>query len=224
MTLLGSLARTSITNNLLSHFAIVIAVVIVSMKIVQFVVPTLSLQLTCAVTMLLFLKLFVSLSIQGGKRFKAGTRPPEDAQFGDAVTGGVVQGGGFSGPASPASAVEDPTSRSSTASEPAEEAGAEEARWNRIIANDLENIPIGLVTAWASLLATAASQRQACATAHNVCVLAFLVGRVGHTYCYAHKLQPARTYAWTLGLLGVMAMAFNCFAASILAADKEAEL
>jgi glutathione S-transferase len=195
------------------------------MKQVPLLVPTLSLQLTCAVTMLLFLKLFVSLSIQGGKRFKAGTRPPEDAQFGDAVTGGVVQGGGFSGgPASPASAAEDPASRSSTASEPAEEAGAEEARWNRIIANDLENIPIGLVTAWASLLAAGASQRQACATAHNVCVLVFLVGRVGHTYCYAHKLQPARTYAWTLALLGVMAMAFNCFAASILAADKEAEL
>ena len=179
----------------------------------------LSLQLTALVTLLLFLKLFVSLSIQGGKRFKAGTRPPEDQCLG-AITGGIAQGGGFAGSDAAATVNSSPSDGPALEEAPAEAAAAS-ARWNRIIANDLENIPIGLVICWASLLCTSASGNKGCETTHNVAVLAFLVGRVGHTYCYAHKKQPARTYAWTTALLGVMVLACNAFAASILAADFE---
>ena len=67
------------------------------------------------------------------------------------------------------------------------------ARWARIVSNDMENIPLGLIAAWGSLLCCANPQ------AHVVLILLFTLARIGHTVCYAKALIPSPTLlaAWT---------------------------
>ena len=59
------------------------------MATVALLVDPLAFKLTVWITFLLFVKLFLTLSAQGGARFKAGTRPPEDG--GLAPAAGKIQ-------------------------------------------------------------------------------------------------------------------------------------
>ncbi|KAI9315034.1 hypothetical protein DFJ73DRAFT_804140 [Zopfochytrium polystomum] len=144
----------------------------------------------------LALKYFLTLNIQGGKRFPAGTRPPEDKTLSldKALGRGAVQSFGL---------------------EPAESkalkaARAEDTRWQRIVNNDVENIPIGLIVSYASLLAPNGSS-----TVHRIGVVGFFLARTLHTVAYAGSLQPHRAIAWLLGWACVLALGGNAALGSL---------
>ncbi|KAK3242461.1 hypothetical protein CYMTET_47850 [Cymbomonas tetramitiformis] len=143
-------------------------------------------QATAVSTAVLCLKFYAAIMVQGGKRFKAGSRPPEDAAM--SIAKGVPQN--FIG--SPRE--DDPKVK---------KAKEDDRRWTRIIQNDLENIPLGLIVSWASVLSAKSS------TAHLTFCAMFTLGRIGHTIAYAKGLQPHRALFWLAAVLGVLGMAVN---------------
>lgn len=88
----------------------------------------------------------------------------------------------------------------------------EEQRWNRIVANDLENLPLGCLMMWIAALTEGPSA--GLDSLNVVCIAVFLVGRLGHTYCYVKKIQPWRTVAWTLAALAQITLACSIVAAA----------
>lgn len=84
--------------------------------------------------------------------------------------------------------------------------------------NDLENIPMGLLVMWASILCIAITQtgdaQYGHSIAHIVLAVMFTFARVSHTVTYALKLTSARTLSWTVGVLGVLAMSVNAAVAA----------
>jgi glutathione S-transferase len=72
--------------------------------------------------------------IQGGKKFKAGTRAPEDSSY------------------APDKTAQSFTLNKGTTTPKQKSAALDEMRWNQIVMNDLENIPIGLILCWSSEL------------------------------------------------------------------------
>ena len=172
-------------------------------------VDPLAFKLTVWITFLLFVKLFFTLSAQGGARFKAGTRPPEDGGLAPAAgkTQAFVQQVDGEG-----------------ADSAANKAGLEEMRWTRIVANDLENIPLGLLVAWSSLLASGAADSGGGKTAHIVFVIIFLIGRIGHTLMYARGVQPWRTVFWTAATIAVFGLGINSVVCSFNLKEIKLEL
>jgi glutathione S-transferase len=86
---------------------------------------------------ILTIKWYITISIQGSKRFKGGSRPAEDSKLGLSKTlaKGVKQSFGQDTGGIDHQAIED------------------DIRWQRIVLNDLENIPIGLIIGLSSVLA-----------------------------------------------------------------------
>lgn len=84
-------------------------------------------------------------------------------------------------------------------------------RWQRIVNNDLENIPIGLSVAWASLLTIIllAPTSSDHIYAQTVLVVLFCTCRYLHTYAYFAKLSVFRSLTWFVGMLSVLALALN---------------
>lgn len=145
---------------------------------------------TCSTV--LFIKFFATVTIQGGKSFAAGARPPED--------GGIAPSG-----------VPKQTYGLPADSEDAEpdaalvQAKAVDFRWKRIVANDLETIPLALLVFLGSLLVGGQEET-------NVALMGvFTAARVAHTFAYALEKQPHRALLWTLGQLCVLASALNGF-------------
>jgi uncharacterized MAPEG superfamily protein len=93
-------------------------------------------------------------------------------------------------------------------------------RCQRIVNNDLENIPYGLITAWAAIFsigkAVASGGSSDYYTAHAVLIIAFAVSRIAHTMTYAMALSYARSIAWVLGVLSVIGMGINGIIASFM--------
>lgn len=83
----------------------------------------------------------------------------------------------------------------------------QDARWRRIVANDLENIPLGLIVLWSAALASSAKESEG-GIGVIVLTIVFTVARFAYTACYVFALQPWRTVAWTLGVLSVVAAVF----------------
>jgi hypothetical protein len=114
--------------------------------------PNAPLQATAAATLALLLKHIVTVFAQGGARFGAGMRPPEDVCFMPAA--GAQS---FDGTAKAA--------EKGNENKGLKKARETEQRWTRIVANDLENIPLvgpppslllslphqGLIIAWGAL-------------------------------------------------------------------------
>jgi glutathione S-transferase len=71
--------------------------------------------------------------------------------------------------------------------------------------NDLENIPIFLILAWIYVNAGLA------AGAFVIYCIVFMVARIAHTVCYLNAIQPARTIAFTVGALTMLAMMIHIF-------------
>ncbi|MBV8771147.1 MAG: MAPEG family protein [Deltaproteobacteria bacterium] len=71
--------------------------------------------------------------------------------------------------------------------------------------NDLENIPIFLIIAWIYLYAGLS------AGAFVVYCIVFMLARIAHTVCYLNSIQPARTIAFTIGALTMLAMMIHLF-------------
>ena len=84
-------------------------------------------------------------------------------------------------------------------------------RAQRIVNNDAENIPYGLITAWASLMCIARAKGDitALCTAHGVMVVVFAAMRIGHTIAYRYALSYARSLFWMLGVFSVIGMGIN---------------
>jgi len=148
----------------------------------------------CSTT--LFFKFFVTVSIQGGKSFAAGARPPEDNSFNKDgklpnQTYGLVSteiGGEDGG-----------------VSEKLKQARAIDYRWKRIVQNDLEAIPIGLAVFLGSVLVGGHE-------ATNCALMGVFTGaRIAHTFAYANELQPYRSLLWGSGQLCVLASGLNGF-------------
>jgi len=91
--------------------------------------PNAPLQATAAATLALLVKHIVTVFAQGGARFGAGMRPPEDVCF-------MPQAGtqSFDGTAK--------TAEKGNEDKGLKKAKEIEQRWTRIVANDLENIPL----------------------------------------------------------------------------------
>ncbi len=76
--------------------------------------------------------------------------------------------------------------------------------------NDLENIPLGVILAWASLLALyfVAPHHGTHFVVHSVCAAGFAVSRLLHTIVYLKKttyIRPLVFFASLLFLIGVVA-------------------
>ncbi|GLE01835.1 hypothetical protein PINS_up010673 [Pythium insidiosum] len=141
---------------------------------------------TCSTV--LFFKMFATLSIQGGKSFDAGARPPEDNKFNR--EGMPKQSYGLA-------------NTDESASPEVLKAKEIDFRWKRIVQNDLETIPIGLAVFLGSVL-TGGHE-----TTNIVLMSTFTAARVFHTYAYANQLQPHRAIFWFTGQLCVAASGLN---------------
>ena len=76
-------------------------------------------------------------------------------------------------------------------------------RWTKIVQNDLETIPIGLLMNWGSLLCNP-----------NPCIhlglnATFVLGRLGHSVSYAYAKMPHRAIAYMLGVFATMGFVIN---------------
>jgi len=104
-------------------------------------------------------------------------------------------------------------------------------RWNRIVSNDMENIPLALIVQAIALLTfdelleslTLASPGDICAVSSSVdpyfyafttLTSLYVFFRYAYTICYAFKLQPYRTIVWTLGNLSMISLAIMLLVAS----------
>lgn len=94
----------------------------------------------------------------------------------------------------------------STGEGAAASAAAQDAvdRCKRILANDAENIPFGLILAMASLLACSQPvyyKFDAKFNVYTALLATFTFARVAHTIAYARGLSTIRSIAWALGVL-----------------------
>ena len=76
--------------------------------------------------------------------------------------------------------------------------------------NDLENIPIFLIIAWIYVAAGLS------AGAFVIYCIVFMAARVTHTICYLNAIQPARTIAFTVGALTMLALIIHLFVAVVV--------
>jgi glutathione S-transferase len=78
-------------------------------------------------------------------------------------------------------------------------------RANKAWRNDLENIPIFLIIAGIYVFAGLS------AGAFVIYCLVFMAARIVHTICYLNAIQPARTIAFTVGGLALLALMIHLF-------------
>ena len=146
-------------------------------------VDQLALRTTVACTTVLLGKFYLSLFKQGITRFAVGSRAPEDGAV-TMLSKGKVQ-----------------NFNSGEADDKAVKPHHKEAeqRWLRIVQNDLENIPFGLLVGWAGLLTGGTS-------AHSTLFTVFTACRILHTVFYAAGVQPWRAIAFSAGVFSVAGM------------------
>jgi microsomal prostaglandin-E synthase 1 len=92
-------------------------------------------------------------------------------------------------------------------------------RRQRVIMNDLENIPVDLAVFWSGLVVVfAGSLSGACvseALALTVVFPAYTAARVLHSVFYLRAMQPFRSISFGFGLLSVLSAAGVLIAASV---------
>lgn len=102
--------------------------------------------------------------------------------------------------------------------EVSEEAKVSQDRAQRMVNNDLENIPYTMVMAWGSMFCIYfggdEDVRDQQAKAHVVLYSLFVASRIGHSYTYAKGLSVPRTAAWFLGFLCSFGLGINGAVAS----------
>ena len=86
-------------------------------------------------------------------------------------------------------------------------------RAQRIVNNDLENIPYTMVLAWGSVycigLVGSSSSADSHAMAHIVLYTIFVVSRYAHSIVYIKGLSTARSIVWLFGALCSFGIAIN---------------
>ena len=90
-------------------------------------------------------------------------------------------------------------------------------RAQRIVNNDLENIPYTMVLAWGSVYCIgqsaagsgSSSSVDRAALAHIALFTLFTVSRIAHSVVYMRGLSTARSIVWLIGVLCSFAIAIN---------------
>ena len=147
-------------------------------------------QAVAVASALLYAKYFAVSIVSAKKKFATGNRAPEDA----AAEPGKPQSFGLATSANEGTSL---LSASETA------AAIEDIRWQRILANDVENIPLGLVLAWGA--ATAGGNATVTVTA----VAVFTAARFLHTIAYANGWLYPRITGFTIGAFSLFTLAGN---------------
>jgi uncharacterized MAPEG superfamily protein len=146
-------------------------------------------------TLLLVTKFFMTIMLQGSSRVAAGSRPPEDELIFGTKAGKQSLDGSKKFKADDIKGVR---------------AKKKEMRWLRLVQNDLENIPLGLITAWASVLCIQSSPGSPKENVmHNILFWAFTISRIAHSIVYSFQLQPHRALAWFVGVVATVGMCIN---------------
>ena len=144
-------------------------------------------QATAVLSVILWLKVFVTNIGLGGAKMYAGTRPAEDTYQKSAETA-------------------------------TEEEKQNLDRAQRIVNNDLENIPYTMVLAWGSVycigqsVAGAGSNNSSvdsAALAHIALFTVFTISRYAHSIVYMRGLSTARSIVWLIGVLCPFGIAIN---------------
>ncbi|RHY24221.1 hypothetical protein DYB32_008932 [Aphanomyces invadans] len=137
-------------------------------------------------TLVLYVKYVVATLIGANKKELAGLRAPEDTPDQKQNFGLVVD------------AVED---GQGSKQQNHQAALLVEKRWSRIVANDLENIPLGLIVVWASILSGGDTN------VNGISIIVFAAVRVLHTIFYAMAWSKPRSIAYLVGVAAVLVMA-----------------
>jgi glutathione S-transferase len=145
-------------------------------------------------TTFLYFKFLVTARLQAVNTFLAGGRPPEDNKLaqllkkkGPTQSYGLVNG--------------------DEKDERLQRALIRSERWKRIVANDIESIPLALAVFAAGLLTESNETVQVGA------MVTYTAARFVHTYVYAKGMQPHRSMVWTFGAFAIVVGAFNVLAA-----------
>ncbi|RHY29155.1 hypothetical protein DYB32_005383 [Aphanomyces invadans] len=141
-------------------------------------------------TLVLYIKFYAALFVQGTVKYKSGSRPPEDMTF--AAT------------TAPNKELFIPE----TSEDKLEAAKAREHRWNRIVGNDLENLPLGIMMAWVAIVAGGNG------TVTSIAIILFTVSRIAHSIAFANAMFLPRTISFQVGALCTVALAINAVAGS----------
>lgn len=137
-----------------------------------------------AVSLILAVKFSVCIMFQGHARIRGGSRPPEDMKMFPKA-----------GPQS-----FDGKEKFKAEDEKGHKIKEAEARWVRLIANDMENLPMGLILTWGSLLCKPNP------ALYTTFLWLFCAGRVVHSFAFANAMQPLRSYSWMAGVAGSLGM------------------
>ena len=96
------------------------------------------------------------------------------------------------------------------------EAIADVDRAQRIVNNDIENIPYGLILGWISLFCATRNTTvdEALLTAQGVLIVVFGAMRIAHTIAYKFALSYARSIFWLGGVFAVTGLGIIAIIAS----------
>ena len=183
------------------------------------------LQSTMILSLFIYLKVVYTNLNLGGAKMYAGTRAPEDTYqkknqggsdsprgTGDSGNGGDV--GGDTTAEGNETVVAQPTSNIEVTLETPSHAELKETqdRAQRIVNNDLENIPYTLVLCWGAvvcIISNAKGPSKGLVVTHILFMTIFVVCRIGHTISYLNKLSYPRTIFWLFGLLSTVGIIIN---------------
>ena len=186
------------------------------------------LQSTMILSLFIYLKVVYTNLNLGGAKMYAGTRAPEDTyqkkkrddDDGDHHPSGTGNGGdGGNGGTTDDSATgtgneAQPTSNIEVTLETPSHAELKETqdRAQRIVNNDLENIPYTLVLCWGAVICILNNYKgplKGLVVTHIIFMTLFVVCRIGHTISYLNKLSYPRTIFWLFGLLSTVGIIIN---------------
>ncbi|OQS03853.1 hypothetical protein THRCLA_03859 [Thraustotheca clavata] len=146
------------------------------------------LQVVAICSLLLYIKFVASTIIGARKKFASGNRAPEETRNGD----GYKQDFGLH-----------------SDDEEDQNARLEDMRWQRIVENDMENIPLGLIFAWAAALTNGNHTQTIVAT------VVFTLCRFTHTISYANAWSKPRIAAFLLGVICIVVLGENAISATL---------
>lgn len=149
-----------------------------------------SLQTLMVCATVFFIKYAITIVIQGKKAFAAGSRAPEDARM--AGSGAPKQNYCLM--------VDEADMEHSDA---LVQARLVDTRWRRIVQNDVETLPLGVIMFVASILVGGKN------TLNIICMGIFTLMRVIYTIAYAYEMQPLRTFTWAIAHICVFIGVLN---------------
>jgi len=92
-------------------------------------------------------------------------------------------------------------------------------RAQRMVNNDLENVPYGMILGWGALLCINFVQdeeaKDSYSLTHIVAFTTFVVGRVLHSLFYAFAVSLFRSLSYLLGVIAMFAISVNAVIASL---------